>query len=122
VPEDFYKHYDVHIHVPAGAMPKDGPSAGIAIATALISTFTKRSAYKQVAMMGEITLRGRILPVGGIKEEVLAAQRAGHTVILPKENERDLRDVPTSAREQLRFVFVEHMDKALPLVLYPSSE
>jgi ATP-dependent Lon protease len=121
VPEDFYKNYDVHIHVPAGAVPKDGPSAGIAIATALISALTKRSVYKQVAMTGEITLRGRILPVGGIKEKVLAAQRAGvHTVILPKENERDLVDVPTSAREQLHFVFVEHVDEALPLALSSS--
>ncbi len=116
--EDFYKQYDVHIHVPAGAIPKDGPSAGITIASALVSALTKQPAYKQVAMTGEITLRGRVLQVGGIKEKVLAAQRAGvHTVILPKDNERDLKDVPTSAKEQLRLVFVDHMDDVLPMVL-----
>ena len=123
VPEDFYQKYDVHIHVPAGAIPKDGPSAGITIATALISALTKRPTYKRVAMTGEITLRGRVLPVGGIKEKVLAAQRAGvHTVILPEENERDLREVPESAREQLEFVFVEHMDEVLPVALHPAPE
>jgi len=119
VAEDFYEKYDVHIHVPAGAIPKDGPSAGITIATALISALTKRPVHKRVAMTGEITLRGRILPVGGIKEKVLAAQRAGvHTVLLPEENERDLRDVPASAREALRFYFVSHMDDVLPLALH----
>ncbi|RMF32216.1 MAG: endopeptidase La, partial [Chloroflexi bacterium] len=122
VAEDFYEKYDVHIHVPAGAIPKDGPSAGITIATALISALTKRPVRKRVAMTGEITLRGRILPVGGIKEKVLAAQRAGvHTVLLPEENERDLRDVPASAREALRFHFVSHMDDVLPLALHSVS-
>jgi len=123
IPEDFYQKYDVHIHVPAGAIPKDGPSAGITIATSLISALTRRPAYKRVAMTGEITLRGRVLPVGGIKEKVLAAHRAGvHTVILPKDNERDLRDVPESAREALKFVFVEHMDEVLPVALHPAEE
>ncbi len=123
VAEDFYEKYDVHIHVPAGAIPKDGPSAGVTIATALISALTKRPVRKRVAMTGEITLRGRILPVGGIKEKVLAAQRAGvHTVVLPEENERDLRDVPASAREALRFHFVSHMDDVLPLTLHPVGD
>jgi ATP-dependent Lon protease len=122
VPPDFYKQYDVHIHVPAGAVPKDGPSAGIAIATALISALTQRPSFKHVAMTGEITLRGRVLPVGGIKEKILAAQRAGvHTVVLPKENERDLRDVPASVRERLHFTFVEHIDDVLPVALHPAQ-
>ena len=120
---DFYQKFDVHIHVPAGAIPKDGPSAGITIATALISALTQRPVYKRVAMTGEITLSGRVLPIGGVKEKVLAAQRVGvHTVILPKENRVDLRDVPASAREQLRFVFAEHMDEVLPVALHPVGQ
>jgi ATP-dependent Lon protease len=123
MPKDFHRKYDVHIHIPAGAVPKDGPSAGITIATALISALTQRPAYKQMAMTGEITLRGRILPVGGIKEKVLAAQRAGvRTVILPKENQRDLQEVPLSAREQLQFVFVEYMDEALQMALHSTLQ
>ncbi|MDJ0706739.1 MAG: endopeptidase La [Leptolyngbyaceae cyanobacterium MO_188.B28] len=119
LPKDFHQKYDLHIHVPAGAIPKDGPSAGITIAAALISALTKRPIYKRVAMTGEITLRGRVLPVGGIKEKILAAQRAGvHTVILPKDNQRDLREAPESAKEQLHFVFVENMDDVLPHVLH----
>jgi ATP-dependent Lon protease len=120
---DFYRKYDVHIHVPAGAIPKDGPSAGITIATALISALTQRPVNKRVAMTGEITLSGRVLPIGGVKEKVLAAQRVGvHTVILPRENRVDLREVPASAREQLRFVFAEHMDEVLPVALHPVSQ
>ena len=119
LPKDFHQKYDVHIHVPAGAIPKDGPSAGITMAAALISALTKRPVYKRVAMTGEITLRGRVLPVGGIKEKILAAQRAGvHTVILPKDNQRDLREAPESAKEQLQFAFVENMDDVLPQVLH----
>ena len=119
LPKDFYKACDVHIHVPAGAVPKDGPSAGIAMTTALISALTARPVSKQVAMTGEIALRGRVLPVGGIKEKVLAAQRIGiKTVILPKENERDLRELSESTRSQLDFIFVEHIDEVLPLTLH----
>jgi ATP-dependent Lon protease len=120
IPADFYQQYDVHIHVPSGAIPKDGPSAGITMATALISALTRRPVYKRVAMTGEITLSGRLLPIGGVKEKVLAAQRVGvHTVILPQENRRDLREVPASARDELRFMFAEHMDEVLPVALHP---
>jgi ATP-dependent Lon protease len=123
IDDNFYQNEDVHIHVPAGAIPKDGPSAGITIATALISALTRRAAFKKVAMTGEITLSGRVLPIGGVKEKVLAAQRAGvHTVILPKDNQVDLRDVPEPVREKLKFVFVEHMDEVLPVALFPATE
>ncbi len=123
IPDDFYQKDDLHVHVPAGAIPKDGPSAGITIATALISALTKRKAYKKVAMTGEITLSGRVLPIGGLKEKVLAASRAGvHTVIIPKDNERDLRDVPQPVKEKLKFIPVEHMDEVLPIALYPKKK
>jgi ATP-dependent Lon protease len=115
--EDFQKR-DIHIHVPAGAVPKDGPSAGITMASALISALTKRPANKHVAMTGEITLRGKVLPIGGLKEKLLAAQRAGiRTVLIPRENELDLRDVPEDTRQQLEIVPVDHMDQVMPRVL-----
>jgi len=121
IDEDFYSVYDVHIHVPAGAIPKDGPSAGITMATALISTLTKRLVRKDVCMTGEITLRGHVLPVGGIKEKVLAAHRAGiKKVVLPEENEKDLELVPEHVRKELDFTFVSHMDKVLKIALSPS--
>ncbi len=114
VPEDFYAKMDFHVHVPAGAIPKDGPSAGITMATALISALTGRKVDKEVAMTGEITLRGRVLPIGGVKEKVLAAHRAGvKTIILPKENERDIPDIPEDVRNDLKIVTVEHMDEVL---------
>ncbi len=121
--EDFYKKTDVHIHVPEGATPKDGPSAGIALATALISAFTKIPVRSDTAMTGEITLRGRALEIGGVKEKVIAAHRAGITrVILPKENKKDLlEDVPVNVRQDMEFFFVSHLDDVLKLALRLSS-
>ncbi len=114
--KDFNK-YDFHIHIPAGAIPKDGPSAGVTMAMALISLLKETPILSNVAMTGEITLRGRVLPVGGIKEKVLAAKRAGiTTVILPKRNEKDLVEVPENAKKEMKFVFVEKVDEMLPIV------
>ncbi|BBH19193.1 Lon protease 1 [Paenibacillus baekrokdamisoli] len=114
IDSDFHEKNDIHIHIPEGAIPKDGPSAGITMATALISALTGRYVSKEVAMTGEITLRGRVLPIGGLKEKSLAAHRAGITkVLIPKENERDLRDIPDSIRADLEFIPVSHMDEVL---------
>ncbi len=116
-PED-YERLDVHIHIPEGAIPKDGPSAGITIATALISAFTERPARREVGMTGEITLRGRVLPVGGVREKVLAAHRAGlKTIIMPERNVKDLIDVPKKVRDDLKIVPVTHMDEVLEVAL-----
>ncbi len=118
-PENF-DNVDIHIHIPEGAIPKDGPSAGITIATALISAFTGREVHKDVGMTGEITLRGRILPVGGVREKVLAAHRVGlKTVLLPTRNKKDLIDVPKRARGEIRIIPVENMDQVLEIALLP---
>jgi ATP-dependent Lon protease len=123
IEENFYEKKDVHIHVPAGAIPKDGPSAGVTMAVALISALTQRPVSKEVGMTGEITLRGKVLPVGGIKEKVLAAHRAGiKKVILPKENEKDLEEVPQEIKEELQFIWAEHIDQALEIALKPGKE
>ncbi|WP_126427974.1 endopeptidase La [Brevibacillus marinus] len=111
---DFHEKNDIHIHVPEGAIPKDGPSAGITIATALVSALTSIPVRKEVGMTGEITLRGRVLPIGGLKEKALSAHRAGlKTIILPKGNEKDIEDIPESIRKELSFILVEHLDEVL---------
>lgn len=117
--DDFYKKIDVHLHVPEGATPKDGPSAGIALTTALISAFTKIPVRRDTAMTGEITLRGRVLEIGGVKEKIIAAHRAGiKRVVLPRENKKDLvEDVPVNVKKDMEFFFVSHLDEALKLVL-----
>ena len=114
IEEDFHEKYDIHIHVPEGAVPKDGPSAGITIATALVSALTGKAIRKEVGMTGEITLRGRVLPIGGLKEKTLAAHRAGLTkIIIPKDNEKDIEDIPETIRNDLNFVSVSHVDEVL---------
>ncbi|MCG2755239.1 MAG: endopeptidase La [Desulfobacteraceae bacterium] len=118
IKENLFENHDVHIHVPAGAIPKDGPSAGIAIATALISTLTNKPICKDVAMTGEITLRGRVLPIGGLKEKSLGALRAGiHTIILPEKNKKDLTEIPANVKRKIRFVPVSNMDEVLNIAI-----
>src|SRR6185312_8657319 len=116
--KDFYRNVDIHIHVPEGAIPKDGPSAGITMATAISSALTKIPVRRDIAMTGEITLRGKVLPIGGLKEKLLAALRAGiKEAIIPKENEKDLADVPENIRGQMKVHFVENMDQVLKIAL-----
>ena len=118
IPKDFYRNVDIHIHVPEGAIPKDGPSAGITMATAISSALSKIPVRRDIAMTGEITLRGKVLPIGGLKEKLLAALRAGiKEAIIPKENEKDLADVPENIRGQMKVHFVENMDQVLKVAL-----
>jgi ATP-dependent Lon protease len=118
--EDFYQGFDIHIHVPAGATPKDGPSAGVAMAVALCSALTSRPVRRDVAMTGEITLRGRVLPIGGLKEKALAALRSGiHRVIIPEKNEKDLTEIPKNLKRRLSFVMVKTMSEVLPIAMPP---
>jgi ATP-dependent Lon protease len=118
IPRDFNRRTDVHVHIPEGAIPKDGPSAGITLATAMVSALTKVPARRDVAMTGEITLRGKVLPIGGVKEKLLAAHRAGvHTILLPKDNEKDLSDIPKNVLDTMNVHLVETMDEVLRTAL-----
>jgi ATP-dependent Lon protease len=120
IARDFNRRLDVHIHVPEGAIPKDGPSAGITMCTALVSALTRMPVRRDVAMTGEITLRGKVLPIGGVKEKLLAAHRIGvSTVVMPRENEKDLADVPKNVLENLRVALVDHIDEVLKIALLP---
>jgi ATP-dependent Lon protease len=122
IDEDIFSESDLHIHVPAGAVPKDGPSAGVTMATALVSLLTERNVRSDVAMTGEITLRGQVLPVGGIKQKVLAASRVGiDTVILPERNEPDLDDIPQEIRDEMSFVLIERIDQVFDTALRDGS-
>jgi ATP-dependent Lon protease len=118
IPENFYQECDIHVHIPAGATPKDGPSAGIAIAAAVLSLLRGKPVPHEIAMTGELTLSGRVLPVGGIKEKILAARRAGvKTVILPKKNEENLSDIPDYIKKEMSFFLVEQIQEVLDLTL-----
>ena len=116
--KDFYQKIDLHIHVPEGATPKDGPSAGIAITNSIVSALTRIPVRRDVAMTGEITLRGRVLPVGGLKEKTLGALRAGiKTIIVPEKNRKEITEIPKAISRKANFLFVDSMDKVLPVAL-----
>jgi ATP-dependent Lon protease len=122
ISNSIFSQNDIHIHVPAGAIPKDGPSAGITMATAIASVFTGRAVHKNIAMTGEVTLRGKVLPIGGLKEKTLAAKRMGiHKVIIPKRNEKDLEEIPKYIKKDMTFISVEAMDDVLKNALKKSS-
>jgi ATP-dependent Lon protease len=118
LPRNFYNKMDIHIHIPEGAIPKDGPSAGITIATSIVSALLRKPVKRKTAMTGEITLRGRVLPIGGLKEKIIAAHRGKvKTVIIPKENEKDLKEIPPRILKALEIIPVEHMDDVLKAAL-----
>jgi ATP-dependent Lon protease len=118
ISDEFFDKSDIHLHIPAGAQPKDGPSAGVTMATALVSLISGKKVKPHIGMTGEITLRGQVLPIGGVKEKVLAAHRNGlKTVILPKHNEQDIDDVPDEIKQSMKFVFAETVDDVLASAL-----
>lgn len=120
---ELFEEVDVHVHIPEGAIPKDGPSAGITIATALFSAFSERKVFKEIGMTGEITLRGNVLPIGGVREKILAAHRSGlKTILLPEKNAKDLVEVPKKVRDELQIKFVKHMDEVIKLALHTEQE
>jgi ATP-dependent Lon protease len=122
IPEAEFRESDLHIHFPAGAIPKDGPSAGAAVTLAIASVLSRRPVRRDTALTGEVTLRGKVLEIGGVKEKVLAAYRAGlRHVIMPSANEKDLRDIPDEVREKMAFTFVSTMDEVIHLMLLQPS-
>jgi ATP-dependent Lon protease len=123
IDEGFFEKHNIHVHIPAGAIPKDGPSAGITMATALISAMTGRMVRKDVAMTGEITLRGKVLPIGGLREKTLAAHRGGiKTFLLPKRNAKDLSELPELVKSELELIEVDHLDDVLEIAFAPASK
>jgi len=115
---NYYRKMDIHIHIPEGAIPKDGPSAGITLTTGLVSALTKFKVRRDVAMTGEVTLRGRVLPIGGLKEKIMAAHRGEmKTIIIPQENEKDLKDIPDRILRNLKIIAVNHVEEVLPVAL-----
>lgn len=119
LPKEFYKNKDIHIHVPEGAVPKDGPSAGVTMATAVLSAITGRKIRHDIAMTGEITLRGRVLPIGGVKEKVLAANRYNiHHIILPEANKKDVNDIPEKIRDKVKFDYVSEIKDVFKIAIH----